>query len=62
MSDSDLRRCADKCDGPIRDDCTEPKGTPNDEVVFAELMPMPRLMQRLYKRRGCRSAGNCVCG
>jgi hypothetical protein len=48
MSDSDLRRYADKCDDLVRDDCSEPEGTPNATEwfvsyggVFAELMPMP---------------------
>jgi hypothetical protein len=30
MSDWDLRRYADKCDGLVRDDRSEPEGTPND--------------------------------
>ncbi len=33
MSDWDLRRYADKCDGLVRDDRSEPEGTPNDGAV-----------------------------
>jgi hypothetical protein len=64
MSNSDERRYVDKCHSLVRDDCTEPGGSPTTEwsvsrwLHFAGPMPMPRLLQSLDKRRGCRSAAS----